>query len=139
MAYYSTAWIKANNIIQISTDNGTTWTSLPDPKALKIGAYDLDSSKSGRGQDGNAFRDRVAVKEKLFYTGPEILRTDYSKILALTSNASFLVKYYSDKYNAVRTVLMYVGDRQEEIDYGYLVNDPAHSRIKEFTIDFIEL
>lgn len=103
--------VKITGILQISTDSGTTWISLPDPASMEIQKYDLDSEDgSGRNQQGTMFRDRKAIKEKLVISYPPMFGDDILYFMTLVRNVNFSVKYFSPWYGVVRTATMYAGD-----------------------------
>lgn len=134
---YRTPWIKVTNILQILY-NGT-WVSLPDPQSMKVNNYDLDSGDAtGRNQNGELLRDRVAIKEKLELTFPPMYRADYQAILNMVKEEFFTVKYWSDYYGCVREATMYVGDRTIELYYMQDQNNPALGLAKTISMNFIE-
>lgn len=47
------------------TKNAGTVVVLPAPAEIKWSISDLDGDGSGRNQNGDLFRDRVAVKRKI--------------------------------------------------------------------------
>lgn len=137
MAYIS-PWLKTNDFIEISSDGGTTYTSLPDPASMTITIQDLDSSKTGRGQDGNLFRDRVGIKEKIKIEFPPMYQADYHSIVKLITGSSFLVRFFSPNYYEKRVATMYVGDRQSPFEIRYSAADQDHNIVSKASMDFIE-
>ncbi len=134
---YRTPWLKVTNILQIFYNN--EWVSLPDPQSMKINNYDLDSGDgTGRNQNGELLRDRVAVKEKLEITFPPMWRADYQSILAMVKDTFFTVKYYSDYYGCVREATMYVGDRQVQLYYMQDQQNPSMGWTNAISMNFIE-
>ncbi len=134
---YRTPWLKVTNILQIKY-NGE-WVSLPDPQSMKINNYDLDSGDgTGRNQNGELLRDRVAVKEKLEITFPPMMRADYQGILNMVKDTFFTVKYYSDYYGEVREATMYVGDRQVQLYYMQDQTNPSEGWTNAISMNFIE-
>ena len=80
----------ATNIVSVLEKETNTWHSLVDPQTMKISIQDLDSGEAtGRNQDGQMFRDRVAVKEKIKLTFPPMYRIDYHRMLRLISGQFF--------------------------------------------------
>ncbi len=134
---YRTPWLEVTNILQIYYNN--EWVSLPDPQSMKINNYDLDSGDgTGRNQNGELLRDRVAVKEKLEITFPPMWRADYQSILAMVKDTFFTVKYYSDYYGCVREATMYVGDRQVQLYYMQDQQNPSMGWTNAISMNFIE-
>ena len=134
---YRTPWLKVTNILQIK-HNGE-WISLPDPQSMSVNNYDLDSGDStGRNQDGELLRDRVAIKEKLELTFPPMYRADYQAILSLVKDVFFQVKYYSDYYGETREATMYVGDRKVSLYYKQDQNNPSLGWTNAVSMNFIE-
>lgn len=136
-AMYRTPWIKVHNFIQICYKG--QWVSLPDPMSMKINNYDIDSGDStGRNQNGELLRDRVAVKEKIELKFPPMLRRDYQSILDMVKDQFFEVKYYSDYYGETRVATMYVGDRSFETYYNQDQDNPSLSQTRAISMNFIE-
>ncbi len=134
---YKSPWIKCTDMIQISS-NGQ-WVSLPDPQSMKVNNYDIDSGdSSGRNQNGELLRDRVAVKEKLELTFPPMYRVDYQTILNLVKAQFFTVRYWSDYYGGIREATMYVGDRTIELYYMQDKNNKSLGLLKTISMNFIE-
>lgn len=136
-----TPWLKGRDtgIVQVLNTETNEWVSLIDPSSMKMSTYDLDSGEgTGRNQNGEMFRDRVAIKEKLEMAFPPMFRSDYSTLLNLVRNDFFQVKYYSDLQGTVRTVTMYVGDRSMSIYFGYKTSDQANAIVKDISFNFIE-
>lgn len=135
---YKTPWLKASGFVSVKNSLGE-WVSLPDPKALKHDTYDLDSGDgSGRNQSGEMLRDRVAVKEKLEMTFPAMYRVDYQKMLLLTKEQFFTVRYYSDYYQGWHEAIMYVGDRSNQSYFMQKIDDMDNSLTQEISFNFIE-
>ena len=106
---------------------------------MTLNTYDLDSGEgSGRNQNGEMFRDRVAIKEKIEMSFPPMYRSDYSKLLSLVKDTFFKVRYYSDLQGKVREATMYVGDRKGSVYYKYDANNQSQAIIKDISFNFIE-
>lgn len=134
---YYTPHLQCHDWVQVLS--GSDWVSLPDPKTLKVTKYDLDSGDgTGRNQNGEMLRDRVAVKEKLEMTFPHMQRRDYQKILNLTKAQFFQCRYYSDYYQGYRTAWMYVGDQAEPLYYANGETDITKMLTQEIAMNFIE-
>ena len=109
----------ATGILQVS-DDGVTWENLPNPSEMEWQVYDLDAGGStGRTLDGSMQRDRVAIKATLVMSFPPMVASDMQKVLDLIKNQFFYCKYFSLRTGAVRTALMYVGDRSAKAYYKY--------------------
>ena len=82
---------------------------LPAPMTYSVDYQDLDSSDTGRSEDGTLHRKRVrggVVKIKATW---ELLDTTQAEmILAAVSPESFTVTYF---FGTQRTATMYAGDR----------------------------
>ena len=129
----------ATNIVSVLEKETNTWHSLVDPQTMKISIQDLDSGEAtGRNQDGQMFRDRVAVKEKIKLTFPPMYRIDYHRMLRLISDQFFKVRYFSDMTLTVREVEMYVGDREATVYNKYDTADQNHMIVKDIAFNFIE-
>lgn len=50
-------------IITVKKNDGTV-VALPDPNSFSWSLQDIDADSTGRNQNGDTFRDRVAVKRK---------------------------------------------------------------------------
>lgn len=136
-----TPWLegKSTGIVQILDTNTNRWVSLIDPSAMTVNTYDLDSGEgTGRNQNGEMFRDRVAVKEKIEMTFPPMYRADYVELLSLIKDSFFQVKYFSDLQGKERTATMYVGDRKASIYYRYDTSSPMKAMVKDVAFNFIE-
>lgn len=136
-----TPWLKGRStgIVQVLNENNGEWVSLIDPSAMTTNTYDLDSGEgTGRNQNGEMFRDRVAVKEKLEMTFPPMLRADYVTLLSLVKNDFFQAKYFSDLQGTERIVTMYVGDRKASVYYGFDASNPKQAMVKDVQFNFIE-
>ena len=134
---YKTPWLKVTNILQVYYKG--EWVSLPDPQSMKVNNYDLDSGDTtGRNQDGELLRDRVAVKEKLEIVFPPMMRADYQAILNMIKPQFFQAKYYSDYYGTTREATMYVGDRQVQLYYMQDQRYPSQGWTNAISMNFIE-
>lgn len=136
-----TPWLegKSTGIVQILDTNTNRWVSLIDPSVMTVNTYDLDSGEgTGRNQNGEMFRDRVAVKEKIEMTFPPMYRADYVELLSLIKDSFFQVKYFSDLQGKERTATMYVGDRKASIYYRYDTSSPMKAMVKDVAFNFIE-
>lgn len=136
-----TPWLKGKStgIVQVLDTNTNKWVSIIDPSVMTVNTYDLDSGEgTGRNQNGEMFRDRVAVKEKIEMTFPPMYRADYVELLSLIKDSFFQVKYFSDLQGKERTATMYVGDRKASIYYRYDTSSPMKAMVKDVAFNFIE-
>ena len=84
-------------------------TALPAPSAYKVQLSDLDSSGTGRTEDGVLVRERVRGGVAKISVGWAALSTaDCAKVLNATAPDSMTVQYF---FGGVRTAKMYAGDR----------------------------
>ena len=80
-------------------------TALPAPSAYKVQLSDLDSSGTGRTEDGVLVRERVRG-------GVALSTADCAKVLNATAPDSMTVRYF---FGGVRTAKMYAGDRTADL------------------------
>lgn len=136
---YETPWLKNKSTGIVEIYDGTSWVSLIDPSSMTMNTYDLDSGEgSGRNQDGEMLRDRVAVKEKIELKFPPMYRSDYHKLLSLIKDTFFQCRYFSDLQGKQRTVTMYVGDRKCSVYYMYDAKNEAQAIVQDVSFNFIE-
>lgn len=136
---YDTPWLKGKATGIVEVYDGKTWVSLINPSSMTLNTYDLDSGEgTGRNQNGEMFRDRVAVKEKIEMTFPAMYRSDYAKMLSLVKDTFFKVRYFSDLQGKTCEATMYVGDRKGSIYYKYDTNNQPQAIIKDISFNFIE-
>lgn len=88
-------------------------TALPAPSAYKVQLSDLDSSGTGRTEDGVLVRERVRGGVAKISAGWAALSTaDCAKVLNATAPDSMTVQYF---FGGVRTAKMYAGDRTADL------------------------
>ena len=88
-------------------------TALPAPSAYKVQLSDLDSSGTGRTEDGVLVRERVRGGVAKISVGWAALSTaDCAKVLNATAPDSMTVQYF---FGGVRTAKMYAGDRTADL------------------------
>ena len=88
-------------------------TALPAPSAYKVQLSDLDSSGTGRTEDGDLVRERVRGGVAKISVGWAALSTaDCAKVLNATAPDSMTVQYF---FGGVRTAKMYAGDRTADL------------------------
>lgn len=95
--------------MSILTINGTP---IKDPMKLTWDIYDLDSQDGGgRNQQGEMFRDRVAIKRKLNCTWGPLEPHEMAALLQAMDDMFFTVKYPDAHDGTYREGTFYVGDR----------------------------
>lgn len=100
------------NTWQISSDGGTTWTTIPAPSSWTWSYYDLSSDDSGRSLDGYMHKDLAGgVKRKHECTWQNITASVAQTIMTAAKAAIFVSFRAFDLYNGgVRTITAYTGD-----------------------------
>ena len=94
------------SILKINNNN------IADPKTLTWDLYDLDSEDgAGRNQQGEMFRDRVAVKRKLNCTWGPLEPAEMSTLLKSMDDIFFTIDYPDAHDGVYRKGTFYVGDR----------------------------
>lgn len=88
-----------------------TIVPLPDPKSFSWGLQDVDADGSGRNQNGDAFRDRVARKRKWTMEWPPLTAEQCSTILKAVTDVFFQATGPDAEDGTNRTMTCYVGDR----------------------------
>lgn len=102
------------DVLKVKKKNGSA-AVLPTPSELKWSLSDLDADGSGRNQNGDMFRDRVAVKRKLECSWPSLLANEMSELLNAVSDIFFELTYPDAMTGGNRTMTCYVGDRSSPI------------------------
>jgi len=83
--------------------------ALPAPNEYKVQLSDLDSSDTGRTEDGVMLRNRVREGiAKISASWAALSTADCEKILNAVTPDSFEVAYF---FGSMRTAKMYAGDR----------------------------
>ena len=77
-------------ILVITKADGTS-VPLPDPAQLSWSIQDIDADGTGRNQNGDLFRDRVAIKRKLTLSWPPMTSADMSTLLNAVTDTFFTV------------------------------------------------
>jgi hypothetical protein len=101
-------------VLTIKRNNGTT-VELPTPAEIKWNLSDLDGDSSTRNQNGDLFRDRVAVKRKVECSWLPLNGRDMAALLTAVSDPFFELTYPDALAGANRTMTCYVGDRSAPI------------------------
>lgn len=97
-------------ILVVKKADNTT-VSLPAPQELQWQISDLDADGTGRNQNGDMFRDRVAVKRKISVKWPPLSKSDAATLLQAVEDPFFQLTYPDAKTGANRTMWCYCGDR----------------------------
>ena len=88
-------------------------TALPAPGAYKVQLSDLDSSGTGRTEDGVLVRERVRGGVAKISVSWEALTTaQCAAVLNATAPDSMQVQYF---FGEMRTARMYAGDRTADL------------------------
>lgn len=96
--------------MDILTIGGVT---LPAPNEYKVKLNDLDSSDTGRTEDGVMMRNRVWEGiAKISASWAAVSTADCAKILNAVKPDSFDVAYF---FGEMRTARMYAGDRSADL------------------------
>ena len=96
--------------MEILTIDGVT---LPTPSEYKVQLSDLDSSGTGRTEDGVLVRERVrGGVAKIGLRWDALSTADCAKVLNATAPDSFTVRYF---FGEMRTAKMYAGDRTADL------------------------
>lgn len=94
-------------------------SNLKSPATLQVDLQDLQSSETGRTQNGKMYIDRVVggakAKRKINCTWKGLKQSEISALLQAMSKATFDVKYPDPYTGAFRTATVYVGDRSAPV------------------------
>ena len=86
---------------------------LPAPNEYKVQLSDLDSSDTGRTEDGTLVRDRVREGvAKISVSWAAVSTPQCAAILQALTPAALNVRYF---FGGMRTARMYAGDRSAEL------------------------
>ena len=86
---------------------------LPAPNEYKVQLSDLDSSDTGRTEDGVMMRNRVREGiAKISVSWAALSTVDCAKILNAVKPESFVVTYF---FGEMRVARMYAGDRAADL------------------------
>ena len=87
--------------------------ALPTPNEYKVQLSDLDSSGTGRTEDGILVRERVrGGVEKISVSWAALSTADCARVLNATAPDSMQVAYF---FGGTRTAKMYAGDRTADL------------------------
>ena len=86
---------------------------LPTPNEYKVQLSDLDSSGTGRTEDGILVRERVrGGVAKISVSWAALSTADCARVLNATAPDSMQVQYF---FGEMRTARMYAGDRTADL------------------------
>ena len=101
-------------VLKVTKKSGEV-VSLPAPDELKWNISDLDADGTGRNQNGDMFRDRVAVKRKLECSWRPLGSDEMATLLQAVDEVFFDLTYPDAMTGTDRTMTCYVGDRSSPI------------------------
>lgn len=110
---------------------------IANPQTLTWDIYDLDAEEgAGRNQQGEMFRDRVAVKRKINCTWGPLEPAEMSALLKAMDDVFFTLKYPDAHDGGYREGSFYVGDRSTPM---YMWNNEKQKFLWEgLSANFIE-
>lgn len=120
-------------ILTIKKNDGTV-VALPDPSGLTWGIDDIDSNGTTRNQNGDLFRDRVAVKRKIECSWPPLTPSKCSTLLKAVKDQFFQITYPDAEEGGNRTMIAYVGPRSAPM-YSCIESEPLWEGL---SMNFIE-
>lgn len=97
-------------IVTVKKNDGAV-VALPDPSSFSWSLQDIDADGTGRDQDGDAFRDRVATKRKWTMTWPALHPKEMSVLLNAVTDIFFEATGPDAMTGENRTMTCYVGNR----------------------------
>lgn len=128
------AWVsflRGNNMAMMLVDG----VELPTPSSFEWGMIDVSASDSGRTQDAQMHKNRIAQKRqlKLSWSGTDTART--AKILQMVNPEYIRVTYPDAMSGTDETRTFYVGDRSAPIKIWTINN----KRYETLSFDLIEV
>lgn len=90
--------------------------AVASPKSFKVDTLDIDSEGSVRNARGDMFRDRIAIKRKIYLAWGPLEQNEISSILRAVGDVFFLVEYLDPELGQT-TKTMQVGDRSAPMLY----------------------
>lgn len=120
-------------ILTVTKENGDV-IPLPAPKSLTWGIQDIDGESAGRNQQGDMFRDRVAIKRKISCEWGPLNSQDMSILLNAVEDQFFSLTAPDAKDGKDRTMTAYVGDRSAP---AYILHEGKWLWLS-LTMDFVE-
>lgn len=110
-------------------------TILPAPQSYRVDSYDIDSSDTGRSEDGTMKRNRIATKYKI-QAAWTVSQENLQTIISAVSPETFSVAFFDPTTGAVKTKTMYAGDRSSEMVVSQEVNGENWWK---FSVNFVEV
>ena len=102
------------DVLKVTKANGTE-KARPAPEELKWSISDLDADSTGRNQNGELFRDRVAAKRKIECTWLPLSADKMAELLQAVEDSFFDLQYPDAMTGGNRTMTCYVGDRSTPV------------------------
>lgn len=103
-------------VLRVKKIDDDTYIDLPTPEILEWSISDLDSDEaSGRNQNGQMLRDRIATKRKISCTWLPLNDKEMSTLLNAISDTFFTINYPDAITGTNREMMVYVGDRTTSI------------------------
>lgn len=94
-------------------------SGLKPPSSVQVDIQDIDSSETGRNQNGDMIRDRVAggsdAKRKISCIWKGLTNSEISDLLRAMDDVSFTLTYPDPYTGTTRTSAVYVGDRSAPV------------------------
>jgi len=94
-------------------------SGLKVPASVQVDIQDIDGSETGRNQNGDMMRDRVAggsdAKRKISCTWKGLTNSEISDLLRAMDDVSFSLTYPDPYTGTARTATVYVGDRSAPV------------------------
>lgn len=101
--------------------------AIPTPQTYQWGLQDIDSEDgSGRNQDGELFRDRIARKRKLVCTWPPMEPEEMSFLLKAMTPEFFTLEYPDAEEGCTIEGTFHVGDRTSPL---YMWNEEKKKKL----------
>lgn len=128
---YVGVFLRGNNMAMMLVDG----VELPTPSTFEWGMIDVSASDSGRTQDAQMHKNRIAQKRqlKLSWSGTDTART--AKILQMVNPEYIRVTYPDAMSGTDETRTFYVGDRSAPIKIWTINN----KRYETLSFDLIEV
>lgn len=125
------SFLRGNNMAMMLVDG----VELPTPSTFEWGMIDVSASDSGRTQDAQMHKNRIAQKRqlKLSWSGTDTART--AKILQMVNPEYIRVTYPDAMSGTDETRTFYVGDRSAPIKIWTINN----KRYETLSFDLIEV
>ena len=109
---------------------------IKDPSSLEFQLYDLDSEEgSGRNQQGDMLRDRIATKRKLVCQFPPMFQEETAELLQAVNGVFMEVEFPDPSLGTRTTMTCYVGDRTMPM---YTIRKDGKILYQNVNFNFIE-